>query len=158
MKTKIFNCLIVALCAVSFFACKEKEEPSSVGMPVPSFLEISGIITDEAGSPLNSVVVYADTTNLGITKECLIHGEIFESIKNDGWYGIRYQFWGYLKAEEWPSELSEVTIIAEDTTGIYEKQKKTMPVVVSVRYPEYSPMNYLVDGHVYNADFVMKKK
>ena len=158
MKTKVFNCLIVALCAVSFFSCKEKEDPSSVGMPAPSFLEISGIITDEAGSPLNSVVVYADITNLGITKECLIHGEIFESIKNDGWYGICYQFWGYLKAEEWPSELSEVTIIAEDTTGIYEMQKKTMPVEVNVRYPEYSPMNYLVDGHVYNADFVMKKK
>ena len=158
MKTKVFKCLIVALCAVSFFACKEKEEPSSIGMPVPSFLEISGTITDEAGSPLNSVVVYADTTNLGITKECLIHGEIFESIKNDGWYGIRYQFWGYLKAEEWPSELSEITIIAEDTIGIYEMQKKTMPVEVSVRYPENSLMSYLVDGHVYNADFVMKKK
>ena len=158
MKTKIFNCLIVALCAVSFFSCKEKEDPSSEFMPAPSFLEISGTITDETGSPLNSVVVYADTTDLDVTKRYMSRGETSKSIKDDGGYTVHYSLGKRIKAEKWPSELSEITIIAEDTTGIYEMQKKTMPVEVSVRYPENSLMSYLVDGHVYNADFVMKKK
>ena len=156
MKNHFLKCLIIAICAISLAGC-EKKNDDLVGMPAPSFLEISGAITDETGAPLNSVVVYADTTNLNLTKKCLSNGETIHSFKNDGQYTVRYSFAGHLKVEKWPTEISDVTIIAEDTIGVYESQKKTMPVNVRARYPEYSTWNDLVDGHV-TADFVMKKK
>ncbi|MBO4689696.1 MAG: hypothetical protein J5621_02360 [Paludibacteraceae bacterium] len=156
MRNKVLKSLVIALCAISLVGC-DRWEVYSVALPCPSFIEISGSITDEAGAPLNSVVIYADTTNLNLTKKSLCNGETIRSFKNDGQYYVRYSFAGHLKVEEWPSELLEVTIIAEDTTGVYESQNKTMPVDVRARYPENSTWNYLVDGYA-TIDFVMKKK
>ena len=154
MRNKVLKSVFIAICALSIISCDDKNIESG-DMPAPSYLEISGSITDEAGAPLSSISISMDTTNLPARRDWLKDPSSFS--EKDGTYYIFSISGAHLKAEEWPSILSEVTLIAEDTTGVYETQKKTVPVEVLVRYPEQSIWKDLVDGYV-TADFVMKKK
>ena len=55
---------------------------------------------------------------------------------------------------EWPTDL---TIIAQDTSGMYETQSQTFSVELRQRYPKIEELNYIYDGFVI-ANFVLKKK
>ena len=153
MRNKVLKSFVIALCAISLVGC-EKETDFHNLVPPNSYVELSGSITDEAGAPLNSILISMDTTNLFPGREW---PNSFS--EKDGKYYMAIISYGHIKAEEWPAELSEVTLIAEDTTGVYEMQKKTVPVSVQLRYPNEPDWewNYIVDGFV-TADFVMKKK
>lgn len=173
MKTKIFNCLIVAFCAVLFGAC-HPIEPEYRHTDGPLML-IGGSITNEEGQPVDSIYVSVDTAacdfsydvwwreqwwNVSLWNKPLGNDEPTWDIANrkdysdkDGKYGLLYIFHLGIKLpyNEWPTEL---TLIATDSTGVYETQSQTFPVDVHLYYPDDSTEVY----GIVKADFVMKKK
>ena len=153
MKNNLLKCLIFVFCGMSLLGCEKKNVYEPLFEPRPSFLRIDGSVMDDSSNIVKSVSIYAEAANYDLP----LYPEVYP-INKDGQYSIRYYF-DWFKIEDWPSELLEVTVIAKDTTGVYEMQKKTVPVSVQLRYPNEPDWewNYIVDGHV-TADFVMKKK
>ena len=151
MKNVFFKSLIIALCAVSFYACKEKEDGAeSTSSYAPSNFNIFVTVTDEDGQPLESIRVCVDTIKSDL-KNGLFGFSGSEYSLQDGKYdfGYRYTTINHTK-EEWPSE---IILIASDSNNIYETQTQTFPVVVA----ENTATHKTIGGYV-EANFVMKKK
>ena len=150
MKTKNSLWLFVTLCAlfITLGGCKEKD----VVPPAPSCICVNGTITDEDGYPVESIQVVADGSSFNI--EAWMATEKEEYSDKDGLYGILYMSFVTYELVKWPIEL---TISANDTSGIYASQSHTFPVELRQRYPQREKLNYIYDGWV-TADFVLKKK
>lgn len=150
---KIFNCLIVALCAVSIVGCKTR----SNGEFEPTYLYIDGVITNEDGTPLNTIQVSVDTANFAIIlkPENLWYQEGLGISDKEGKYSLSYMYNGVFKlSNEWPAE---ITLIATDTAGIYETQAQKFSIKEHSR-AKYDPNQNLNTDGIVKADFVMKKK
>ena len=150
MKTKIINCLIIVLCAVSFFACKENSIESEPFYYAPSNFNIFGKVTNEDGQPLDSIRVRVDSVNSDL-KNGLFGFSGSEYSLQDGKYdfGYRYTTINHTK-EEWPSE---IILIASDPNCIYETQVQKFPVTVVTNAATLKT----IGGYV-EANFVMKRK
>ena len=141
-KNVMIKSLLIAICAIAFVGC-----PDGYRAPKAE-LVIKGTITDEAGQPLENILVCVDTALIPVYSVGEDHWyEYARSTTKEGTFTIRYKH-NYIcpNYDTWPSE---VLIIAGDTTGVYEMQTKKFPV-------EEGEVN-TGDGYV-TADFVMKKK
>ena len=172
MKTKIFNCLIVALCAVLFGTC-HPNEPEHRQTGGPSMI-IGGTITNEEGEPIDSIYVNVDTAACDFSYDLWWQEAVcwagtwwatalgidgatwnwnFPYSDKKGRYSLQFVFHLGIKLpyEDWPTKL---TLTATDSTGVYENQSQTFPVDVHLYYPDDSTEVY----GIIKADFVMKKK
>lgn len=153
MKTKVFKCLIVALCAVSIVGCKTR----SNGEFEPTYLYIDGVVTNEDGTPLNAIQISIDTANFAIIlkPENMWTQEGLGISNQEGKYSLSYMYNGVFRLSyEWPAE---ITLTATDTTGIYATQTQKFSIKEHSR-AEYDPDQYLTTDGIVKADFVMKKK
>ncbi|MCR5050953.1 MAG: hypothetical protein K6A36_07720 [Paludibacteraceae bacterium] len=148
MKRNYFKYLAIAICAISLIGCKQKENPSVESIE-PSFY-ITGTISTEDGLPLEGIQVCVDTTNFALDLSQM-KWQIKKGLSNkEGLFGLHYMYKSFPKTIEWPSE---VTLIATDTTDMYESQTRTYPIQVrETGDPK------ITNGLVSEADFVMHKK
>lgn len=143
MKNKFFKCLIAAICAIVLVGC-----PDGYKAPNPEF-RINGTVMDEAGLPIENILVSVDTA---ILNPSYIHENWYEvacCTNQEGMFSKRYANGCFISqyVESWPSE---VGIIAVDTSGVYKMESQRFPVKLT----QHGPSMF---GHV-TADFVMKKK
>ena len=159
---KIFNMLMLsALCqvVVCLSSCKMNDEDiGCVLIPAPEKLELSGIITNEDGQSLAAIQISIDDTKLERNEYDLCIIWSWDSVKytnRDGGYKISFEYGGDpYSPTAWPSEL---TVIAKDTTGIYETDTKTVSVNSRYRYPDDAKYGHIIDGSAI-ADFVLHKR
>ena len=133
----------------------EKDGPDCVMIPPPSGIVVSGTITDEVGSPIESIQIVADSSSFYIGKWRDIEQKEYSDKK--GLYRIQYTSDVDFESVKWPTEL---TVIAKDTSDIYETQTQTFAIELRQRYqnlPIGKKYSYILDGYV-TADFVLQKK
>ena len=109
---------------------------------------INGTVTDINGRPLQSIFVCIDTMYLDLDINETMSYEDGTFTDEEGKFIKMYKA-GYPTAfmADWPSEL---VMVAIDSSGVYESQKRSFPVERTPRFTEK-------DASV-TADFVMKKK
>ena len=153
MKNLVFRSVLVSLCAIAIVGCKKKDEPTTSCMPCPPYLSVHGTITNEEGLSLDSIQVTLQKEDAWWWSNCIEYTneigtyEYFNATSSSGFlYGI---------IEEFPAE---VTVIATDTTGVYETQKQTCTVVERIRYPENPDWRHMYIDGIATANFVMKRK
>lgn len=153
MKTKIYFWLCATLCVLSLTmsGCKE-DKPTDGRHPAPPYISVTGIITGEDGSPIESIRIVADSSALNSDNWWQTDQEEYSA--NDGSYALLYMSSVDYRLIKWPTEL---TLIAQDTSGMYETQSQTFPIEMRQRYPNIKDLNYVYDGWV-TANFVLKKK
>ena len=153
MKNLVFRSVLVALCAIAIVGCKKKDEPTTSCMPFAPYLSVDGVVTNEDGLPLDSIQITLQKEDAWWWSNRAIYtNEIgaYDYMESTHQKGVDY-FYGTV---DWPSE---VTVIATDTTGVYETQIKTCPIVETMRYPEDTTLHMYIDG-LATVNFVMKKK
>ena len=156
MKTIIHLGVLVVLWGlfITLIGC-EKDGPDCIMIPPPSGIVVSGTITDEAGSPIESIQIVADSSSFNIGKWRDIEQKEYSDKK--GLYRIQYTSDVDFESVKWPTEL---TVIAKDTSDIYETQTQTFAIELRQRYqnlPIGEKYSYILDGYV-TADFVLQKK
>ena len=156
MKTIIHLGVLVVLWGlfITLIGC-EKDGPDCIMIPPPSGIVVSGTITDEVGSPIESIQIVADSASFNIGKWRDIEQKEYSDKK--GLYRIQYTSDVDFESVKWPTEL---TVIAKDTSDIYETQTQTFAIELRQRYqnlPIGKKYSYILDGYV-TADFVLQKK
>ena len=161
MKRNYYLCMLAAICGimVSLNGCKQEEpQEGYVEPPAPPYMELSGTVTNEEGQALAAIQVSLDSTKIerndwGTFPLSEIERKIYTD--KEGGYRVYYDYIGSdYDPVKWPLE---ITIVACDTTGLYETQTKTVPVENRIRYPNYTNLSRYVDGIV-TANFVLKKR
>ncbi len=143
MKTIISKGLLVAICAMYFLGCVETQISQG-----PTCLNVSGIIINEEGLPLEGIRVSVDTTLLERNNWWF---GIDASSDKEGKYSLTHKYKGDAQRDkDWPTEVS---VIAKDASGMYETQIERFSVETRERTLDKGD----VDGIV-TANFIMHKK
>ena len=156
MKSHYFITLVVAMCCISiaFISCKSNDP---ILHPAPPYCTVTGIVTNEANQPLDSIQFVLDHTAFAEWKEFekLDSLDALKFTKYSDEHG-EYQIEVakiHIEDTTWPEE---VTITASDPAGVYESQTQTVPLESYTRYSNGKWKNY-IDAKVH-ANFVLNKK
>lgn len=156
MKSHYFITLVVAMCCMSiaFISCKSNDP---IVPPAPPTCTVTGIVTNEANQPLDSIQFVLDHTAFAEWKEFekLDSLDALKFTKYSDEHG-EYQIGVakiHIEDTTWPEE---VTITASDPAGIYESQTQTVPTVSYARFSDGKWKKY-IDAKA-QADFVLKRK
>lgn len=156
MKSHYFITLVVAMCCMSiaFISCKSNDP---IVPPAPPTCTVTGIVTNEANQPLDSIQFVLDHTAFAEWKEFekLDSLDALKFTKYSDEHG-EYQIGVakiHIEDTTWPEE---VTITASDPAGVYESQTQTVPVETFSDFKDPRFKNYVI-GRA-KADFVLKKK
>ena len=112
------NALLFIATIIFFVSCKN-ELP--IVPPAPSTISIGGVITNEDGMLLESILAMVDTNSFDM-KKCWIEGDGYTD--QNGFFLIEYMPFEQI---EWPKE---VTVTAIDTSGIYAAETQTFEVAI----------------------------
>ena len=161
MKTNIRLFLLATFCGtlLAMTGCMQNGQEPTEGdePPAPDFLIVTGTVTDMDGVPLPSIHMFVDTTTIEKYNDRSIiwWWDMMERYTDkEGCFELYYEYGGNeFEPTAWPSEL---TVVAVDTTGVYETQSNVLPVETKPRYKDAWMGIY--DGRVENADFVLKIK
>ena len=142
---------IATLCCMmlTLISCEKQNQHQPDVPPQPSYLSISGKVTNSAGLPLQSIQITLEKSDSWWWTDKQMYSD------KDGIYSYLQQYQKLdLTQIEWPAE---VTILAIDTAGIYQQQTRTVSVQIRKRYPDLPEYAEYIDG-IAIADFVLREK
>lgn len=130
----LFAITLSLLCMVDFTGCKNNEvTPPDPGVPPSEHVE--GYITDEAGNPLENILVEAY-----LDEELTQHYDRNYSTYppfytgKDGYYSLgKASEYGYYLARELPP-IKDVYVVASDTACVYKTQVRHVQMIYRKEY------------------------
>lgn len=139
---------VLCIVVVALISCEKEKVNPPVSYGPPQLI-VRGIITNEEGLPLQSILVTIDSIDLDVDK-WEYSGPDYSDI--EGEYGLSY---GY-KWVSFDMEIpTEIIVSAKDTSGIYETQSKKIPMERVLLFPDRPSQIFYGKA---TADFVLKKK
>lgn len=154
----ILCCLMVAA-----VGCRQQEpERTDSGIevppPPPPHIVISGTVTNEENLPLEAIQISINGNELNVYTDSEEGVWLLYSDEQGNYLGEGVSNNNRPSAENLPIWPSEITITAQDASGVYEAQTNTFPVESVQRFPEeLGQYQYYMDANV-TANFVMKAK
>lgn len=128
---------IIALCSITLSGC----DKNNLIFPAQAMEQLSGVVTNEEGIALEGVLMTA----------YLPSGDVYNHGTDDKVYTDKDGRYCFSGVSHQLTEPLLLTIIAEDTLGVYEKQQKQG----KIEYDTNAPIGYITGtGHL---DFVLKK-